>query len=67
MDRQAELQESRARHTEEYFLMLKTVDELLDILADRYGIEPPAEKWFKNKDKYKQELIKEIIKCKFGP
>lgn len=59
--------EQRTRRAEEYFLKLKTVDELQDILADRYGVTPPSEKWFcRKREKYKQGLIDLILKCKFG-
>jgi hypothetical protein len=61
-----ELQRRREIDGERYWLDLKTIDGLLDILADEYGMEPPARSWFKSDKKYKQGLIDAIIKLKFG-
>jgi hypothetical protein len=51
---------------ERYWLNLKSIDWLIDHLVDEYGKEPPARKWFRSDKKYKQGLINEIIKLKFG-
>ena len=64
--KQEELQRQREIDGERYWLDLKTIDNLIDILSDDYGQPVPARRWFRSDKKYKSGLIDTILKLKFG-